>query len=702
MQNAARLIPFAAAIFVLVGAALFAAWPVVVSDTDTWYHLSGGRWFWQTGQIPTSSDYFSFIQPPREFANYYWGFQALVAWLHDQFGYAGLIALRTLLFTVTVLCLYGVMIRRSDAVKTVVSVALIIFVVWALQGRMVNVRPHLFSYALMALSIYALDRNHRLAGLLPLAALIWANVHGVQYFALYLIVGAYLIESLAVKATDLPGQVALPTWVRLLGIASLAVVVANPFGADLLLLPFELQGSDVFRFIGEMQKVGLRGLFSFNILQPWLPGQSVSLILAASLVAAGWLAWARKIRISHAIMLAGGLVLLSRASRFTYEFVILAAPLLSHAVQELPAARGLHERRPALTAGACLAACLALVAAPFNFTIATLDKRGPYPFERRGLPVSTASFLQNSGLSGNVFADNDLAGYYNYALAPESKIFMDNQFSLFTQVDAFRVQRFTNNADYMAKYMAEHQVDFVTFAAGGGAPFESGSSAAPPLRPVYFDEAYVLYVNAERHSEFAAEHAIVDFDPFRAWTYDYAKDDAPQQTLGLMERLLVHDPLNLPQLIVAGSVLNGERRFPEALAVGERLRAAYPNVNAGYIISGHALERMGRHREAVDVLQASDGTYAYMAKSKADLHLFAAYDSLEMWEEAYTHIQRAVNPYREPKAEPGRIGALALGASRVGDYERARRYLRMVLEVMPEDDPQYAKYAELLGILEED
>ena len=73
-----------------------AAWPILVQDTDIWYHLNSGRYLWTHLALPHDS-FFSFVNPPRPLVDYYWLFQATVYGLFSQFGYYGLIALRAAL-----------------------------------------------------------------------------------------------------------------------------------------------------------------------------------------------------------------------------------------------------------------------------------------------------------------------------------------------------------------------------------------------------------------------------------------------------------------------------------------------------------------------------------------------------------------------------------------------------------------------------
>ena len=102
------------AVLLIGGGLLFQlSYPITLLDSDMWYHLDGGRWFWQQGSVPNHS-FFSFIEPERVFVNYYWGFQALIAGIYEFGGYYGLLVLRALIFTLTTVLAYRYIIEQRS------------------------------------------------------------------------------------------------------------------------------------------------------------------------------------------------------------------------------------------------------------------------------------------------------------------------------------------------------------------------------------------------------------------------------------------------------------------------------------------------------------------------------------------------------------------------------------------------------------
>ena len=88
-----------ASVMILLGLYLLNQ-PIRFSDTDLWYHLSGGRFLLETGRLANPLD-LSFIEPKRDYLNYFWGFQGLVYVIWSAAGYLGLIVMKALVLLAT-------------------------------------------------------------------------------------------------------------------------------------------------------------------------------------------------------------------------------------------------------------------------------------------------------------------------------------------------------------------------------------------------------------------------------------------------------------------------------------------------------------------------------------------------------------------------------------------------------------------------
>ena len=159
-------LPLLITAYFLIITCYFITWPIVGYDTDLWYHLSGGRYFWQNGAIAGDA-FFSYISPPKSWYDYYWLFQAVVYKCHAWAGYQGLVILRCVLFVLTslLICLF-LFDSRQDSRRQVVGLFFITAYPVAVVFRELLVRPHLFSYLFIVVFLYILEiKREKISGI---------------------------------------------------------------------------------------------------------------------------------------------------------------------------------------------------------------------------------------------------------------------------------------------------------------------------------------------------------------------------------------------------------------------------------------------------------------------------------------------------------------------------------------------------------
>ena len=164
---------FATPVYMLLAAV--AAWqfgmPIMVTDTDMWYHLAAGREFWQQGAI-LNRPFYAFWGAERQTVNYYWGFQAAIYQVLHQFGYQELLVLRSLLALgclVFVLAYLRPALAERPGLPLMIRCALVVLVLIVRTG---SLRPHLVSMLMIAAFLYILDWRHRWLPALPVLTLL--------------------------------------------------------------------------------------------------------------------------------------------------------------------------------------------------------------------------------------------------------------------------------------------------------------------------------------------------------------------------------------------------------------------------------------------------------------------------------------------------------------------------------------------------
>jgi len=291
------------ALFFLLLIGYFIAWPIVMTDTDLWYHLSGGRYFWQTGTIARDA-FFSYITPPKSWYNYYWLFQTVVYKIFQWTDYYGLIALRCLLYFLTALFICLSFVRRHEN-RTELLLGLFLFVACAIVilYRELTVRPHLFSYLFIAVFLYILEFKRDKIWLLPLLGIFWSNVHGIEYPVMFLIVFAYLAEIYWRQFRKIPTGDATGKKENWLLISVFYTIFITPGVIELVQTPFSVSFQNAayqHLYVSELIPIPFRNFFIFApvSVQGLISSlQNLIVLLAAAFLMIGL--WKRKLRISH-------------------------------------------------------------------------------------------------------------------------------------------------------------------------------------------------------------------------------------------------------------------------------------------------------------------------------------------------------------------------------------------------------------------
>src|SRR5271157_5341938 len=166
----------------------------LLADCDTGWHIRTGEWIVAHHGVP-ARDIFSFSRAGDPWYAWEWLSDVLWAWLNSLGGLGAVVLFSILLIAVTFLLLFRLARRKSNAI-----VALVVTMVAAAASAVHWLaRPHLFTLLFVVLFYGALERvragRTRLAGvpyllLLPVATILWTNLHG-GFFVGILTIAAY-------------------------------------------------------------------------------------------------------------------------------------------------------------------------------------------------------------------------------------------------------------------------------------------------------------------------------------------------------------------------------------------------------------------------------------------------------------------------------------------------------------------------------
>jgi hypothetical protein len=411
----------------------------VPADSDTWWHLTSGRYIFENLRIPLT-DPFSYTRLGTPWIDHGWlaqvflyGFYTLGGWIGLALGVAALATLA-----------WALVYRQSDGdlyvrAFAVVCGAVTSAVIWA-------ARPQLVSFLLAALVAYLLDRykrhNGRLLPWLPLVVLVWANVHG-GYAIAFILMACYLvgevINRLACHDQDPVLSPKQLLHLALVMVVCFAVVGINPNTWQMWLYPFRTVGIGVLRdFIQEWQ--------SPNFHQVWQQPFIVLLLLSVlALARAG-----RRADFTDLTLLAVWAASALLAGRNMAIFALVSVPILVRygtlalggqlaTWRNVPWMRHwLGEATRPLAGGRLLSALnwLLLILVVLAALVKMYMPLRPGTVEkaiRESLPVDAVAAIQSQHPAGPMFNSYNWGGYLIFTLWPDYLVFVDGRTDLYDE-----------------------------------------------------------------------------------------------------------------------------------------------------------------------------------------------------------------------------------------------------------------------------
>jgi hypothetical protein len=234
-----------------------------LDNTDTWWHLAGGRWIVTHGSVP-SNDPLSWTVRDHAWTNVQWLFDVLIYGLYRLGGPSLLVVTAAIAYSAAT-ALFLVNLRRH--VGPVLASLLGAWAVIISQERF-EIRPEMVSYLLIQVILW-LYGTGRVAGrkrlwFLPAVMCLFANCHSLFIVGMVVIAcqmaGTLLSDSfLLPPGWRRPVDPRVRSQVLATGAAALLATIVNPFGLKGALFPFVLISRingdyPFFRTIGEFAR----------------------------------------------------------------------------------------------------------------------------------------------------------------------------------------------------------------------------------------------------------------------------------------------------------------------------------------------------------------------------------------------------------------------------------------------------------------
>lgn len=677
------------ALFFLILVGYFITWPIVMYDTDLWYHLTGGRYFWQNGTIAQDA-FFSYIAPPKHWYNYYWLFQAVIYKIFEWAGYYGLVVLRSLLYFLTAVCLSLFFLhRRENRTELLLGLSLFVCCTMLILNRELLVRPHLFSYLLIVVFLYILECKTDKIWLLPLLGVLWSNLHGIEYPVMFLIVFAYIAEIYDRQFRRITPRDAMGKKTKWFLISVFYTIFLTPGVVELVQTPFAVSFQNAAhqnRYVAELLPFSFRNLFVFAPVTPRgmiAAVQNIIVLLAAAFFLAEL--WKRKLRISHAILFAGSLLLLSQHGRFTYEFTLLSVPLLRHGTRLIAE----NDRFPRRLND--LALPVVMILFPILVFHNAFANRPTYPFSESNLPTGIVRFLNSQASGGRILNEPNTGGYLPWALGQKFKIYMDMQMTIFSDTDFATAHNAFFDANVFQAFIRKYDPAFISVSLDRPY-FKKVIATDVRFVPVFFDQAELLYVNKAHYSGLADRYGLKAIDPFgfREIQYGDLGVEKLSQMFAEAAGMVEQDPMNFSANQILCGISVFRRQYDRALFYADGIIRRHPELSHGYALKADALFGMERYEEAARLYQKALAMGQTAKPENVYWNLHAAYVKLKEYKKAYRLLSKYVNPFI-PNTDYKEIYQMGMSAASVGKIRDAVTFLKIARMKAPEADTEYVQ-----------
>lgn len=656
--------------------------PIFVMDTDMWYHLNGGRYFFENFRIPESS-FFSFIEPEREWNNYYWLFQVFVYSIHHISGYYGLVIFRAIVFLLTIYFIYKFLAKDNTEYFSHRSVIFIMLIFYglAIQRRDLNIRPHLISYFFIVVFLYILEHRRDRIWLLPVISIFWYNLHGTMYPVTMLIIFSYLVDIFIDSRRKQQKYPDCDPFRRWCIIISMFCVFITPHGFDLLETPFQF-ASLQYMYTGELKPLSLNQLFNIRLLPiNVLPESFHFLLIIYIFISIILLAITRRIRIGRIIVIIGATYLLTKYYRFMYVFILLSLPVVYDSVSIFPNRNNLANReisKPFLYSSLIVLSCIVF--------INVFTPRPMYPFSRGGLPAGNIKFLNFINVGGNVLNTANHGGYWQWALNRDYKIYIDMQTILFRDEDIFVGMNMFQNKDILNRILTKYSISFLAVPTNIKSVKEILKSYSD-FRIVFFDGSSVIYANRRILPDIVSKHELRTLDPYVVAEIDYDKLSEKEKENILIDSEMVYkiDKNGLINTGVMCNILIKNGDLDRAQKLSDEIIRNYPESFHGYALKAQVMFGRGMFEEAAryNELALRRGKGANIDSVYRNLYLSLA--KLKQHKKAYRVLSKNVNPFKQGM-KPEAIYEFGLAAALAGKVRQAAIIFRLAEIKTPPDN----------------
>jgi len=468
---------------IIIFALLFALAARIPVDTDTWWHIRSGEWTLSHGMI--TADPFSFTFNGQAWINHSWGAQIILYAVWQIGGAFGLAIYMAGLATAGMVFVY----RMCEGNTYLRAFALILGA--ATAAVFWSPRPQMISFFLSAVLLYLLFLYKRKKidrlWLIPILMGIWGNLHA-GFSIGFIFMGGMIAGEILGNIFNPKGETVIG-WrgVRkliLIALLSAAALVINPYGLQMLSVPFQTVSIGALRaYIQEWNSPNFQGRETWAFVG----------LLIGVLGAAG--ASKRRLDWTDFVLVAGTAFMSLLAGRNIAVFAVVATPVLTYHLDSILSERGwtlrpMARASPMIARLNVLLVTLVLIGALAKVLL-VLDTKTVDKAFRDYLPVNAVEYLRENPPEGNMFNSYNWGGYLMWAL-PDEPVFVDGRTDLYGDAFLQRWLRTATGGDDWREMITEYDIGFTVIETGSG--LANNLADEPGWRLAYSDSMASIYV----------------------------------------------------------------------------------------------------------------------------------------------------------------------------------------------------------------
>jgi hypothetical protein len=484
---------------------------------DFWWHLKAGEIIVTTRSLP-QTDLFSYTCAGKQFVLQNWLVEALYYLMYRAGGLELLVFVNALLLVLALLPIYHLCRLSTASLRLSVLISLLPAVLLLYFG---SVRSQVFSFILFGVFYWVLSayRNRRrdLLWSMPVLMALWVNLHGGFVLGLGLI-GLVLVCEAVRRVINGPISTVLSVGeigrLGLFFVVTTLASLANPWGYKIYTYARSVAGTPYSRSqVLEWQVPVVNDLEGFILF--YGPFFLTLLVLVYAKL---------KPDLTELALFLAFTIFALMAVRNAVWFVLISAPLLARYLPAVDYSGFLEPLRRFRHIDALVrwVASRKGIAAPIRYrlnrqiavlmlTIIVMVSPWVYPhlgnpvfgntLWEKTTPVAAMDFIQQQGLTGNIFHPQIYGDYLIWRLWPQQRSFIDGRVHLFDDA-VIQNYRLVFRDSHWADHLAQYDIKYLLLSKGeeDNRMMMDAARGSAGWRVLYEDEQSVLFERADPSS----------------------------------------------------------------------------------------------------------------------------------------------------------------------------------------------------------